>query len=231
MIDVPFKFARIFSTPTLGQVVLVDDPANILAGARTDGPSVTSDHTRIAVASAGSLGYYEIFCADSTSICRHMLPRNPLTADMIGGLLKLDEDLQGSAIEKLLIAIHKQSGPRGIEFLEAMRNNDHTPFAKIFQSESYGQILAIRDGKMELHAPHIAIRWRPDVPHLHSPLTIMGPQELIEGKPNQLNLDAVREKLLEIFSSMSKEDAEEMVRKFLKSNRKHRGPVFHFNVA
>lgn len=240
--SIPWKFARIFQTPNLGQVVLVDDPASVTSdkmwpGARIFGSGPFAPSQGQPEAAICGLGHYEIYLAEDSSICTHSIQRNLAGLRVVKELLDLPEHQQGRAMQEMIERMHGASGQGHREYIEKMKSPSakHIPFAKVIQSPAYGDILVMRDGDMSKQLPHIQLRWRPMAPCLASPSTnvsnLKDPSEIrgFDGYPMEV-LKASRSRLLDTFCEIDRKKAEEIISGHIKHYQKTGGAVYHHHI-
>lgn len=177
-------FAQIINTPELGQIVIIDD---------------------IGTASHHQLGFVDVYMASEEGICKVQINRaDAMLTSALEEAAQNPEDLQ------LLIQILHRKG--GSPFADHVAKTNRPPFAKLFHSTRFGQIVAIRDGEMNDKRFHIAIRFRPTRPvHITMSSVITAADELRKKHPD---MDA-QELMAHQFANMQLEHAERCIESYL----------------
>lgn len=229
-LNIPYQFARVYHSPRLGQIVVVDDPATVSSDKLVPTPLVTAAMRGQAPFAVG-YGYMEIYVADDKRICCHTVAREPVAAQIFSSIFSATEDQQPHLLEKLLEMMHRESPIGQLGHLGSIASPEarHTPYAKIIQTRRFGDVLVMRDGLMNDPLPHIMIRWRPHAPCLATPLTVISslPKGADRENPTPAQIALGREHLIERFAQIGRAEVEGQIEDFLDEQRKKHGPVLH----
>lgn len=177
-------FAQIINTPSLGQIVIIDD---------------------VGTASHHHPGYIDLYMASDEGICKLQIDRVDI---MLTSALE-EATQHPEALQRLIQILHRKGGS---SFADYIAKANRPPFAKLFHSTRFGQIVAIRDGEMNDKRFHIAIRFRPTRPvHIAMSSVITAADELREKHPD---MDA-QELMAHQFANMQLEHAERCIESYL----------------
>lgn len=152
-------FVRIISTPKYGDVAIVDDVGDI-------GPD--------------DCGHVYVYIGTETSTTVFGVPR--FAYEVVSPFTKAALDPLEIQATINLLDKHCANGQSS----KLAETRKHVPFAKIFRSERYGQIVAIKNGDMEQKKPHIMVQFRPTRPTNFKAVTLIRPSGP-EGQPEEVN--------------------------------------------
>jgi hypothetical protein len=182
------QFAQIINTPRLGQVVLVDDVG-----------TVDTHHP----------GFIDLYLASEEGICKTQI--NRLDLALSGAIAEAAASSKPEALESILLILHRKGGS---SFVDRVASANHPPFAKLFHSERFGQILAIRDGEMEDTSSHIAVRFRPTRPAHMSMSSVLTPSDKLRQEHPDMD---DQELMAHQFANMQLHHAERCIESYLRT--------------
>lgn len=130
-------FARTITTPKYGEIVILDDPGDI---------------------SPDDVGHLMIYTAVEGAVTAIGVPR--FMHDLTRPFTRAE--LDPTEIEQSMDSLDRFVCKGKLAKLRRERKPD--AYCKIFHSEKYGQIVAIKNGDMENSKPHIMVQFRPTRP-------------------------------------------------------------------
>jgi hypothetical protein len=130
-------FVRTIDTPKYGEIVILDDPGDV---------------------SQDDVGHVMVYAGVEGAVTAIGLPR--FAHDIVRPFTRAE--LDPTEIQHCLDSLDRAMC-KG-KLAELVRERKHDTFCKIFRSEKYGQVVAIKNGDMDNSRPHIMVQFRPTRP-------------------------------------------------------------------